>query len=145
MLLDGTLAAVWNVTSASSLAKQDGGSRGQSWWMCWVIGLRGGVTETVNPSTGPEQPAAGTAHRGHWDYSQFSLLRWNQPPALGKENKNKPTNEGTKLMLATCKAYIEIGVSLNLSRNNCLVFEVGVDDLCSLTIAAAAVIVLLSN
>lgn len=57
--------------------------------MCWVVGLRLGVTETDNTSAGPEQPAAGTAHRGHRDYPQLSVLRRDQPAARGKETQTR--------------------------------------------------------
>lgn len=47
---------LFDVTSASSLVKQDGGRRRKSWWMCRVLGLRRGVTQTVHPSAGPAAP-----------------------------------------------------------------------------------------
>lgn len=83
-------ASYWNVISGSSVSKQDGGRDRESWWMCWVLGLRYRVSKTYTPSIGPaapEQPPAGPAHRGHRDHPQLPVLRWDQPAALG-ENKN---------------------------------------------------------
>lgn len=67
--------------------------------MCRVLGLGLGVTETVQPAAGadaPEQPAAGSAHRGHRDHPQLHVLRRDQPAALGKRRTHNKQLEGNK-------------------------------------------------
>ena len=110
-----------NVTSASSKAKQDGDCRRKSRWMCWIVGLRRGVTETVHPSAGPaapEQPAAGTAHRGHRDHPELPLLRWDQPAAIGKQPELSPSDRAEQPGSRGCCAPFSLISLMCLSRGS---------------------------